>query len=112
MVGTQIQGRIVYGVITAFSNSGTNTSIKDIGGYTTENSGTATIASGATSIVVTHGLAATPTRVFINPTNSMGSAANFYVDTLTATQFTIHTDVDPGATTSIFNWRAVIGEGN
>jgi hypothetical protein len=42
----------------------------------------------------------------------MGNATKFYAGNLTTTQFTIYVDVDPGATTATFNWRAVIGEGN
>jgi hypothetical protein len=93
-------------------NQGTNNKVYRNKGYVTENSGAATIAAGTTSIVVTHGLATTPTRVYLTPTNSMGNATKFYAGNLTTTQFTIYVDVDPGATTATFNWRAVIGEGN
>jgi hypothetical protein len=105
---------VINNVLTGGSiiDSGNDNKIYKNEGYVTENSGTATIASGATSIVVTHGLATTPTRVYLTPTNSMGNATKFYAGNLTTTQFTIYVDVDPGATTATFNWRAVIGEGN
>jgi len=82
-------------------------------GYVTSNSGTATVLNTTTSIVVNHGLATTPTRVQITPTENPTNAVSFWwVDTLTATQFTIHVNADPGASNLDFDWRAVIGEGN
>lgn len=81
-------------------------------GHITENSGTATVASGSTSIVVTHGLAsntntAAPTvkDVIVTPTNNMGSATKFWVSAISATTFTISVDVAPGATTATFAWQ-------
>ncbi|HUY24539.1 MAG TPA: hypothetical protein VMV09_04450, partial [Candidatus Saccharimonadales bacterium] len=77
-------------------------------GYVTENSGTATILATTTSIAVTHGLAATPTRVVATPTVSPG--ALWWVDTYTSTQFTIHLASAPAGGVS-FDWRAEVGEG-
>lgn len=80
--------------------------------FVTENSGTATVVSGSTSIAVNHGLATTPTRVYISLTNNPTNDPQVcWVDTLGVAQFTIHTKVDPGATGAIFNWRAQVGEG-
>lgn len=97
-----------------FSDAGSpSTTIRSTYGYVTENSGTATIANGNTSIVVTHGLATTPTRVQITPRENPTNAVSFWwVDTLTATQFTININADPGASGLDFDWRAVVGEGN
>ena len=79
-------------------------------GYITENSGTATVASGSTTVVVNHGLAATPTRVLL--TARLWSSANkAWVTGIGATQFTINVDADPGAGTAIFDWKAQVGEG-
>jgi Pectate lyase superfamily protein len=77
-------------------------------GYITEAGGLATVASGATTIVVTHGLDRTPTAddISVTPTNSMGSAAKFWITTFTATQFTINVNADPGGTTATFAWSA------
>jgi parallel beta-helix repeat protein len=88
--------------------TGTHNIIRNNIGYVTENSGTATIASGQTSIVVTHGLGYTPVAgdIVVVPTNSMGSATKFYIGTYTSTQFTITVDQDPGATTATFAWMA------
>jgi len=91
--------------------AGSHTIVRSNLGYVTENSGTATVASGQTSIVVNHGLATTPTRVQVTPT-LLSNAASFWVTDKGATQFTIHVNADPGAGTATFDWRASIGEGN
>lgn len=78
--------------------------------HKTENSGTATVPSGATTVVITHGLATTPTRVLLTA-RIWSNASKAWVTTLTATQFTINVDADPGAGTAIFDWRAQVGEG-
>lgn len=76
------------------SGSGTNKPIVRVNtGWITENSGTATVPSGGpTSVIVTHGLAVTPSAndILISPTNSMGSATKFWVNTINATTFTIN----------------------
>jgi hypothetical protein len=80
-------------------------------GYLTEASGTGTINSGATSAVITHGLAVTPVAKDIvigfgeNPTNDPG---NFWVSTLTSTQFTVNVRNDPGASNLDFTWQATV----
>ena len=66
--------------------------------------GAATVPTGASSVVVTHGLARTPTFVTVSPraAPTMGAPTyaelaagtvfqQFYVDTVGATQFTLHT---------------------
>jgi len=95
------------------SNAGTANIIRNNRGYVTENSGTATVLNATTSIVVTHGLATTPTRVQITPRENPTNAVSFWwVDTLTTTQFTINVNANPGASNLDFDWRAVVGEGN
>lgn len=76
-------------------------------GFTTLAKGTATVATGTTAIVVNHGLSLTPAAydVQVTPTKSLGAASKFWVDTVTATQFTIHTDVNPAANVD-FAWAA------
>jgi hypothetical protein len=78
-------------------------------GYITENSGTDTIASASTSKAVTHGLSVTPVAgdIMITPMESLGNASFFWVDTYTSTQFTIHTNIAPGADTD-FAWKAIV----
>lgn len=79
--------------------------------WTTENSGTAVVLAGTTSIIVNHGLSVTPSAkdIVVTPTNSMGAATKFWVNTITATQFTINVDISPGASsTAAFAWHAVV----
>ena len=89
------------------SDSGTGTVVYRNTGYVTENSGTATIASGATLVNVTHGLSYTPAAADIvvvatnNPTNDPG---HIWVDTITSTQFRINCRADPGASGLNLSW--------
>ncbi len=79
-------------------------------GHVTENSGTGTIASGTTSTVVTHGLSVTPTLDDISIVFGEQGTADYgrwWVDTITATQFTLHVSTDPGASNLDFAWRVV-----
>jgi hypothetical protein len=73
---------------------------------TSNTSGTATVLSGTTSIVVTHGAGFTPSlnQIRVTPTNNLGTATKWWISTPTATQFTINVDVNPGATTATFVW--------
>lgn len=82
-------------------------------GWKTENRGTATVANGATTVVVTHGLASTSTAptpaakdFLVTPTNGLGAATKYWISAVTATTFTITVDADPGATTATFVWQA------
>lgn len=79
-------------------------------GFATESQGTATVASGATSIVVSHGLAVTPAlkNIVVTPTNSLGSATKFWISSPTSSNFTINVDANPGATTATFVWTAAV----
>jgi hypothetical protein len=93
--------------VAALESGGTNTIVRNNIGWKTEASGTATVANGTTTIVVTHGLSATPSinDISVTPTNNMGTAAKYWVSTVTATQFTINVDANPGATTATFVWK-------
>lgn len=69
--------------------------------------GVATLDNGSTTEVVTHGLGFTPAPgdIVVCPIESMGAAVRFWVDTLTATQFTINVNADPTADVD-FAWQA------
>ena len=54
----------------AIEKIGTNTIVSQNIGFATENSGTATIPNGQTSVTVAHGLAGTPTSVVLGPTHA------------------------------------------
>jgi|TARA_Y100000310_G_C20694565_1_gene824632 hypothetical protein len=113
--GSANQQIIAFNNIDPNSNSKTMTVIgadtKVFGNreYVTENSGTATLANGNTSIVVSHGLSVTPAAgdIMITPIEAWGSMTEFYIDTYTSTQFTIHSDQDPGQDVD-FAWKAIV----
>lgn len=75
-------------------------------GYETENTGTATITTGQTTVDVTHGLAAAPTRILLSPTTAT-AGKQFYVSAKAATTFTITVDSAAGADIS-FDWQAIV----
>jgi hypothetical protein len=92
------------------SGSGITKTISGNVGYATLSVGTSFIATGGTSVVVNHGLAATPEAgaILISPLVPTGSNP-LYVDTssITSTQFTVRT----GSATSgnfFFSYRATI----
>ena len=86
-----------------------NLTIRNNTGYVTETSGTATLVSGTTSIVVAHGLFVTPIAgdIVVTPIEAWGSMTQFYIDTYTATQFTIHANINPGQDVD-FAWKAIV----
>lgn len=92
------------------NDAGTNTMKRNNQGFVTENSGTATISSGSTSVTVSHGLNVTPTADDISvsfaesPTTDQG---NWWISSITSTQFTINVRNDPGASNLDLAWRAV-----
>jgi hypothetical protein len=69
-----------------------------------ENSGTATILSGQTSVTVTHDLYSTPSRVIVTPRGNVGSV---WVSARDATSFTINCSTAPGADTVVDWWASV-----
>lgn len=87
---------------------GPNLKLRNNTGFASDNTGTATVANGTTSIAVSHGLDATPalSQITVTPTNNLGSATKFWVSNVTSTQFTINVDANPGATTATFVWKA------
>jgi len=106
--GNQLDGNATAGIL---DNSSGAQTVRNNLGWVTENSGTATINSGATSVTVTHGLAVTPTidNIMVtmgeSPTNDPG---NIWVDTITSTQFNINCRSDPGTSNLDFGWKAIV----
>jgi hypothetical protein len=86
---------------------GVNSRVSYNTGYITDNAGTGSIANGTTTDVITHGCDYTPAVADItvtlgeNPTNTPGA---IWVDTITATQFTVNCENDPGASNLDFSW--------
>lgn len=87
--------------------SGTNSKARGNTGFTTENAGEAIIASGATSVIVSHGLAEPPTLkdISVTATNSLGKASKYWISDATPTTFVINVNTTPGATAT-FVWSA------
>lgn len=98
-----VQGNKTAGVL-----PGTGNKVFGNTGYVTENKGTASIGTAATSVTVTHGLSYTPTvaDVSVTPTTGLGSASTFWVNNFTATTFQINLNVAPGSLTVFFGWQA------
>lgn len=94
-----------------FRDVGTGTTKRNIRGWPSQRTGTATIASGSTSIAVSHGFRNyTPSisEFVLTPTNSLGNATKYWISNVTSTQFTINVNTDPGATTATFAWSGNI----
>lgn len=94
---------------TPFLDTGSNNKVFSNIGIVTENSGTATLVNGTTSIAVTHGLAVTPVAgdIVVTPIEAWGNMTQFYIDTYTSTQFTIHANINPGQDVD-FVWKAIV----
>lgn len=90
-------------------NSGSACKIGTINGVVAKNIGSATIASGTTSIVVTHGIAQslpmTLENILVTPRGDLNGGTYFWISTLTATTFTINVKVAPTVNV-IFTWVA------
>jgi hypothetical protein len=113
IAGTGGSGTIVANEFISVSTAvspGTSSIVRHNKGYTTETNGTATVASGSTSVNVTHSLNRTPALrdIMVTPTNNLGNATKFWITNPTATQFTINVDVNPGASGATFAWSAAI----
>ena len=107
-IGNNVRESVTANVLVdAGGNSGGK--IQNNVGHITENSGTATLANGTTSIAVTHGLAVTPAAgdIVVTPIEAWGNMTQFYIDSYTSTQFTIHADINPGQDVD-FAWKAII----
>jgi hypothetical protein len=98
------------GVVTPLSGVAAAVDVRRHGGTAlAENTGTATVTAAATSVVVTHALRVAPPAASVQLSLTNQPTADIlyaWVDTITATQFTIHVGAAPGASTAIFAWRA------
>lgn len=101
-----INNTVSGGIVGQIRTIGTSTIVTGNYGHYTENTGTATILATTTSIVVSHGLALTPTKIVATPYGNVGSV---WVDpaSITSTQFTIHCSTAPAADT-VVGWSAVV----
>ena len=76
-------------------------------GYVSRNTGQATIAANGTSVVVTHGLSATPQNVML--TEATGNATIVYANSYTSTTFTITVAGTASTADTLVNWTATTG---
>ena len=80
----------------------------DIPGYLTFGSGSGTIPSGATSVVVAHGLSTTPAAADLSLVQvglTSSDPGNLYVSSLDGTNITVSCYTDPGASGLPFRWK-------
>jgi len=92
-----------------FNETNTNNTIWNNKGYTTENCGTASISSGTTNEVVSHGLDDIPTIINIafaeQATNDYGT---WWISNINSRTFTLNVSSDPGASNLDFWWEAKV----
>jgi hypothetical protein len=71
--------------------------------------GTASLASGATTVVVTHGLGQTPSEVLLSlgTTTMTGSKLPMFATSLTSTQFTINVTASTSGSAQTIYWEAI-----
>ncbi len=83
-----------------------STKIRGNSGYVTENSGTFTILTGATSTNITHGLSYTPAigDLTMTANAAMGSATYLYADNFNASWFLIKSNADPVSVNITGGW--------
>jgi hypothetical protein len=105
-----IDGCVLRNSVTApIGGTLTGTTIRDTVGWVAQNSGTATVSSGATEVTVNHGLSLTPSAeaISVTPTTSWGNVTGFWVDTITATTFKLKVSRTGGGATNVsFRWDA------
>lgn len=100
--------------ILAYSFTNTADPYNDAGTRTRRNgwlSGTSSIASGTTSIAVTHGAPSTPaaTDIIVNFTEQgTNDYGRVWISNITSTQFTVNVSTDPGASNLDFSWRIAV----
>lgn len=117
-----IKDNIIRGATTPFTLAGAPANGTRKGGnlayndsnvliYCDEAGGSGTIASGATSAVITHGLGQTPQarNISVSPTNNPANdPGNAWISAITSTQFTVNCRADPGAGGLAFDWQAAV----
>lgn len=107
VVGCAVNNNFTVGL----ADTGTATILRDIEGFVTENSGTGSVLSSATTDVITHGLALTPAVEDIIVTfaeQGDNDYGRWWISSIGATQFTVNVSADPGASNLDFGWRAIV----
>lgn len=86
-----------------YDATGTAT-FENVSSYVNEKTSTATIAASASYVTVTHGMAATPTKIIVTP---FGNVGNCWITDAGATTFKINVSSAPASDTLI-SWSAEI----
>lgn len=102
--GNRISGNAISGATTAVGGATTGNTIRDNVGYATEASGAASVADGGT---ISHGLAATPTRVTVTASVAGEFASVTAVGASTVTVALRKHDGTAGTTQTVY-WRAEV----
>ena len=92
------------GTLGAINDASTDAIIQYNTGHATEASSIATITGAVNTVVVTHGLVATPTIVLV--TGNDTGIGDYWVTATSSTQFTISFESQPGGSTWGFYWYA------
>ena len=107
IIGVDVTGNLSSGIL---NNSPTAGHVYGNTGYATNTSGTTSIPVGASTIVVTHGLASTPVINDLSavPNNDLaiGGAARYWVWNVTSTTFNISVNTTVSGTAIPFSWQA------
>jgi hypothetical protein len=97
-------------IVDAGTNNQYGAGNRDINSILNPAGGTATIASGATTVTVTHGLQWTPAvqDIILQPTNATaaGLGKQAYISAITSTTFTITVPTAPAASAT-FSWKII-----
>jgi len=97
IVGVNVTGNLTAGIDDYLVGSGNQLKITSCRGHNTEDSGTATITAGNSTVTVTHNLASTPDLNDVSlvhatdPTGSVSGGFFMWVTNMTATTFVINT---------------------
>ncbi len=78
-------------------------------GFPTLGVGVASITSSQSTVTVNHGLSLTPTSVLITPQSNL-SGLNWWVSSVSSTQFTLNLSANPSGTMT-FYWQAQVLQG-
>lgn len=103
IIGNNLKGNLTGGMLEGSFSTATVRAVRDNIGFRTFSKGIATINTGATSIVVTHGLSVTPrlSDISLQRTTSNAGTVDLYPSAVTSTTFTIQTLPAPSSAINV-----------
>jgi len=110
IIGVNVTNNVTGGIYDGSASTVSKT-ISGNPGYITNTNGLAQILSGATTVVVAHGMAATPNvyDIMLCFQTSPSGAANCWVTNVTSTTFTINVNTAPSSNIFITWWIRIKG---